>query len=170
MATQAIAAPIIGGMGRDLRWVEEHNAMLLAAQRRGRRGSTPEALFVKRIDNSRLVKANDPARTREMRSFAYAMIFLLSLIMVYGWQHFIAIEAGYHVATEQQQMQQLEEQNRQLRLTEAELADPARIDTMAKNLGLVAPQPGQVVRPNAAIENPGAPILAESRTFVPTMH
>jgi len=170
MATQAIAAPVIGGFGRDTGWVEEHNATLLAGQRRGRRGPTPEALFTKRIDNSRLVKANDPARAREMRSFAYAMIFLLSLVMVYGWQHFSAIECGYHVESERQQMQALEEQNRQLRLTEAELADPARIDTMAKNLGLTAPQPGQVVRPNAAMENPGAAVMAESRPTVPPMH
>lgn len=170
MATQAIAAPVIGGLGRDKRWIEEHNAILLAAQRRGRRGPTPEALFAKRIDNSRLVKANDPARGREMRSFAYAMVFLLSLVMVYGWQHFSAIECGYHVETERQQMQALEEQNRQLRLTEAELADPARIDTMAKNLGLTAPQPGQVVRPNASTDDMGGPVVAESHPSVQVMH
>jgi len=170
MATQAIAAPIIGGINRDLRWVEEHNAMLLASQRRGRRGPTPEALFTKRIDNSRLVKANDPARSREMRSFAYAMIFLLSLIMVYGWQHFSAIECGYRIESEKQDMQALQEQNRQLRLTEAQLANPARIDTMARNLGLEAPQPGQVVRPNGNADNLGGPVMAASRPAVPVMH
>jgi cell division protein FtsL len=170
MATQAIATPLIGGLGRDTEWVAEHNAMLLAAQRRGRRGPTPEALFIKRIDNSRLVKANDPARGREMRSFAYAMAFLLSLVMVYGWQHFSAIECGYRISAEKQQMQQLEEQNRQLRLTEAQLADPARIDTMAKNLGLTAPQPGQVVHPNATIDIAGGPVVAESHPVVPAMH
>ena len=141
MATQAIAAAAIGGLGRDTDWIEEHNTRLLAAQRRGRRGPTPEALFPKRIDNSRLVKADDPARVREMRMFAYAMAFLLSLAMLYGWQHLSAIECGYRIETEKQQMQQLEEQNRQLRLTEAQLADPARIDTMARNLGLTAPHP-----------------------------
>jgi len=53
-----------------------------------------------------------------MRSFAYACS-LLSLIMVYGWQHFSAIECGYRIETEKQQMQQLDEQNRQLRLDES---------------------------------------------------
>ncbi|HEX4308542.1 MAG TPA: cell division protein FtsL [Acidobacteriaceae bacterium] len=170
MATQAIATPLIGGLGRDTESVAEHNAILLAAQRRGRRGPTPEALFIKRIDNSRLVKANDPARGREMRSFAYAMAFLLSLVMVYGWQHFSAIECGYRISAEKQQMQQLEEQNRQLRLTEAQLANPARIDTMAKNLGLTAPQPGQVVHPNATMDTTGGPVVAESHPAVPAMH
>jgi cell division protein FtsL len=170
MATQAIAAPVIGGLGRDMRWVEEHNQMLLAAQQRGRRGPTPEALFTKRIDNSRLVKGNDPARGREMRSFAYAMAFLLSLVMIYGWQHFSAIECGYRIEAEKQQMQKLEEQNRQLRLTEAQLADPARIDAMAKNLGLTAPQPGQVVRSNGNPDLAGGPVMAESHPSVPAMH
>ncbi len=170
MATQAIAAPVIGGLGRDTQWVEQHNAMLLAGQRRSRRGPTPEALFTKRIDNSRLVKANDPARAREMRSFAYAMAFLLSLVMVYGWQHFSAIECGYHVETARQQMQALEEQNRELRLTEAQLADPSRIDTMAKNLGLTAPQPGQVVQPGADPGQAAGAVMAASHPSVPAMH
>jgi cell division protein FtsL len=170
MATQAIAAPVMVGFGRDMRWVEEHNASLLAEQRRGRRGPTPEALFTKRIDNSRLVKANDPARGREMRSFAYAMAFLLSLVMVYGWQHFSAIECGYRLETARQQMQSLEEQNRELRLTEAQLADPVRIDTMAKNLGLTAPQPGQVVHPSANPDLAGGAVMAASHPAVPAMH
>lgn len=172
MATQVIAAPMVVGTGRDLDGVAEHNARLFARQQRGWRGATPEALFAKRIDNSRLVKANDPARAREMRSFAYAMAFLLSLAMLYGWQHFSAIECGYRIEAEKQQMQQLEEQNRQLRLTEAQLADPARIDTMARNLGLAAPEPGQVVHPNAVTDAnaANAAVMAENRPAVPVVH
>lgn len=170
MATQALAAPMMGGLSRGTEWVAEHNAVLLAAQRRGRRGPTPEALFTKRIDNSRLVKANDPARAREMRSFAYAMAFLLSLAMIYGWQHFSAIECGYRIQSEKQQMQQLEEQNRQLRLTQAQLADPARIDTMARNLGLTAPHPGQVVHPSADAAGSSGAVMAEAHPTVPAIH
>jgi cell division protein FtsL len=166
MATQAIAAAAIGGLGRDTDWIEDHNTRLLAAQRRGRRGPTPEALFPKRIDNSRLVKADDPARVREMRMFAYAMAFLLSLAMLYGWQHLSAIECGYRIETEKQQMQQLEEQNRQLRLSEAQLGDPERIDVMARQLGLTTPRPEQIVRPDAT-PDPNAPALAEATPAFP---
>lgn len=151
MATQAIAAQGLMGMGRGTEWVAEHNARMLAAQQRGRRGPTPEALFAKKIDNSRLVKAADPARSREMRTFAGAMAVLLSLILIYGWQHFCAIEYGYQIAAEQHQMQVLQEQNRELRLTQAQLASPARIDALARQMGLTPPQPGQVVLPNAAL-------------------
>ena len=40
----------------------------------------------------------------------------------------------------------MREENRQLRLNEAQLSDPGRIDHIAKQLGLDAPMPGQVVR------------------------
>lgn len=170
MATQAIAQAMTG-MKRGTEWVAEHNALLMAAQRRVRRGPTPEALFTKRIDNSRLVKAADPARGREMRSFACAMAFLLSLALIYGWQHFTSIEYGYRLESQKQQVQQLEEQNRELRLTAATLADPARIDSMARNMGLVAPHPGQVVHPNAATDANSA-VMAEATapTAVTAIH
>jgi len=173
MATQVIAAPVMAGFGRSTEWVAEHNALLLAAQRRNRRGPTPEALFTRHIDNSRLVKADDPARAREMRTFACAMAFFLSLVMIYGWQHLSAIQYGYRIAAEQQQVQQLIEQNRELQLTQAQLADPARIDTLARNYGLVAPRPGQVVLPNAALDPNGAAngaVMAMARPAVPAVH
>ncbi len=116
-------------------------------ERRARRGPTPEIFFTRRLDNSRLVKSQCPERSREMRSFARAMIMLFMLVMFYGWQHFSSIESGYRVEGEKQQLLQLEEQNRQLRLAEAQLGDPARIDRMARQLGLQSPRPGQVVRP-----------------------
>ena len=97
-----------------------------------------------------------------MRTFACAMALLFGLIMMYGWQHLSAIEYGYRIESEKQQVQQLEEQNRQLRLTEAQLGDPARIDQMARQLGLTAPRPGQVVRPDATAD-PNAPALAAGR-------
>lgn len=170
MATQAIAAQTLTGIGRNTDWVAEHNALRMAAQRRARRGPTPEALFTKRIDNTRLVKAADPARGREMRSFFCAMMFLLSLALVYGWQHFSAIEYGYRLEAQKQQVQQLEEQNRELRLTAAQLADPARIDSMAKAYGLTAPHPGQVVHANAATESNGAVMAEAAPAPVPAVH
>jgi cell division protein FtsL len=138
----------------------ERNRELFEAQRKARRGPTPEVFFAKHIDNSRLVKADDPERRREMRQFSVVMSVLFLLVMVYVWQHFSAIEIGYHVEAQKQQVEQMREQNRQLRLTEAQLTDPERIDKIAKQLGLDAPQPGQVVRPDGSAVN--APVLAEA--------
>jgi len=141
--------------------IAERNAELMAQQaQRRRRVRTPEFFFVKHFDNSRLVKAADPVRAREMRVFSAAVAVLFSLIMIYGLQHFSAIESSYRVESEKHMVDQLREENRQLRLSEAELSQPSRIDQMARQLGLAAPQPGQVVHPDA---NPDAsvPTLAQ---------
>src|SRR6202041_3116302 len=136
------------------------NRVLLETQRRARRGPTPEVFFAKHIDNSRIVKADDPVRRREMRTFSAVMSVLFVMVMVYVWQHFSAIEIGYHVETQKQQVEQLREENRQLRLSEAQLTDPGRIDKIARQLGLDSPQPGQVVRPDGG--DPNAPVLAQA--------
>src|ERR1700744_4151393 len=142
--------------------IAERNRELFETQRARRRGPTPEMFFAKHLDNTRLVKADDPERHREMRSFTMVMTLLFALTMVYVWQHFSAIEIGYHVEAQKQQVEQLREENRQLRLSEAQLTDPGRIDKIAKQLGLGEPQPGQVVRPEGG--DPNAPVLAQANT------
>jgi cell division protein FtsL len=164
MATMAMAGQEMSEMRQTLRRgqsVSERNRELFELQRSRRRGPTPEMFFTKYIDNSRIVKADDPERRREMRSFTIVMTVFFLLTMVYVWQHFSAIEMGYKVEAQKTQVEQLREQNRQLRLSEAQLSDPNRIDAIAKQLGLDVPMPGQVVRPNGG---PGAvPVLAQAQ-------
>ena len=141
--------------------VTEHNAELLAKQAQlRRRMRTPEFHFARHIDNSRLVKAPDLARVREMRIFSGAIAVLFSLVMIYGLQHFYAIENSYRVESEKQTLNQLREENRQLRLSQAELTQPVRIDMMARQLGLAAPQPGQVVHASGNADA-STPVLAQ---------
>ncbi len=143
----------------------EHNAPLLAVQPKlRRRVRTPEFYFARHIDNSRLVKAADPVRVREMRLFCAAICVLFSLVMIYAMQHFSAIESSYRVEQEKQTLNQLREENRQLRLAQAELTQPGRIDMMARQLGLGAPQPGQVVHPAARLD---ASVPVEARMAPP---
>jgi len=92
------------------------------------------------------------------------MTVLFALVMVYVYQHFSAIEMGYQIEAQKTQVEQLREQNRQLRLTEAQLTDPGRIDRIARQLGLDTPQPGQVVRAENEAAGPGAPVLAQTTT------
>lgn len=141
--------------------VAERNAALLEKQQLRRRGvRTPEVMFTRHIDNTRLVKAPDPVRVRQMRIFSATLAVLFSLVMVYGLQHFSAIEGSYRVESEKQQLDQLREENRQLRLNEAELSQPARIDVLARQYGLAAPEPGQIVHGETHAD-PGAPVLAQ---------
>lgn len=170
MATAVLAGQGLGMVGAQAAVrrqpklsVIEHNRALYEAQMRARRGPTPEAFFSKHIDNSRIVKADDPERRREMRQFTAVMSVLFCLMMVYVWQHFTSIEVGYHVEAQKTQVEQLREQNRQLRLREAQLSDPERIDVMAKQLGLSTPAPGQVVRPDGlGVADPNAPVMAQA--------
>jgi cell division protein FtsL len=120
---------------------------------------TPEIYFRKTIDNSRLVKLEDPRCAREMKQFSFALCCLFLLVMGYALQHFRAIEYGYKIETLRSQRDGLTEMNRALRLEEASLRDPERIDVMARKLGMQSPQPGQVVRMDADADSP-APVMA----------
>jgi len=133
-----------------------------AAVRRQSRGVTPEIYFAKRIDNSRLVKVSDPKHNREMAMFFGATVLLFLLVMVYAWQHFSAIECGYRVEQLRAHRNGLVEMNRALRLEEASLRDPQRIDLLARRMGLAAPQAGQVMRLDAGSDSvdAGAPVMA----------
>ena len=111
---------------------------------------TPEIYFAKAIDNSRLVKVEDPRRAREMRQFGVALACLFLFVMAYAFQHFKAIEYGYKIEALKSQRDGLAEINHALSLQEASLRNPERIDRMARDLGLQSPQAGQVVRMDAA--------------------
>jgi len=122
---------------------------------------TPEIYFRKTIDNSRLVKVEDPRRAREMKVFVVALCGLFLLVMVYALQHYRAIEYGYQIESLRSERDSLAGFNQDLRLEEASLRDPERIDAMARKMGLQSPDPGQVIR----IETPsdlGTPVMAQA--------
>lgn len=134
------------------------------AQRRHRKyawgGVTPEIYFDKRIDNSRLVRVHDTQRAREIRVFAASVCLLFVMTMIYCWQHFSAIEYGYKIEAQRVQRDSLIEQNRALRLDQASLRDPERIDMLARKMGLQAPQAGQVMHMDPTGE-PAGPVMAK---------
>jgi cell division protein FtsL len=121
---------------------------------------TPEVYFTKAIDNSRLVKVEDPRRAREMRQFGVALVCFFLFVMAYAFQHFKAIEYGYKIESLKAQRESLVEMNRALRLEEASLRDPERIDRMARELGLQSPQAGQVMRMDTAMPEPSSSVMA----------
>jgi hypothetical protein len=123
---------------------------------------TPEIYFAKAIDNSRLVKMEDPGRNREMRHFCTALVVLFLLVFTYTWQHFRAIEYGYLIESSKRTLNDMTEMNRALRLEDASLRDPERIDVMARRMGLVPPDPGQVIRMDSAAAESNTPVMASA--------
>ena len=134
-------------------------ALAATGSRRLPRGGTPEIYFFKPIDNSRLVAVADHRRNREMAQFFAAVCVLFLLVMVYAWQHFSAVEYGYRIEAMKSQRESLSELNRALQLEDASLRSPERIDALARQMGLVSPQAGQVQRLEPMLDS-DAPELA----------
>ena len=132
-----------------------------SAQRQSCWTGTPEVYFAKNIDNSRIVKVDDPRRTKEMRAFSIALSIFCLLVLCYAWQHFRSIEYGYKISELKSQRDSLVEMNRELHLEDASLRNPERIDTMARKLGLQSPQAGQVMRLDGSAEG-SAPVMASA--------
>jgi cell division protein FtsL len=133
-----------------------------AAQRNRSWTGTPEVYFHKAIDNSRLVKVEDPAHAREMRMLMLSLGCLFLFVMTYAVQHFKSIEYGYKIASLKNQRDSLSDTNRALQLQEASLRDPQRIDNIARKLGFQSPQAGQIMHLDAPMADSGSAEMASA--------
>jgi cell division protein FtsL len=140
--------------------IAERESLRPGTTRRPFWAGTPEVYFAKPIDNSRLVKVEDPTRAREMKQFGIALCCLFLLVMTYALQHFKAIEYGYKIESLKSERDGQLELNHAMRLEEASLRDPARIDVLARQLGLQSPQAGQVIRMDSDSPDGSAPVMA----------
>lgn len=115
---------------------------------------------VKRIDNSRLVRAANPNRMREScRIVAYGCVLAAGLLL-FAWQHFQCLQLGYQLEELKAERGQAAEMNLRLKLEVASLKSPERIDAIARGtLGLTMPVPGQV----APAYGPSEEVLAQVR-------
>jgi hypothetical protein len=131
-------------------------------ERRSLWTGTPEIYFSKSIDNSRLIKVEDPRRNREMKQFGTALALLFLFVFTYAWQHFKAIEYGYQIESAKRELANLSDTNRGLRLQDASLRNPERIDMLARRMGLVPPEPGQVIHMDSASTDAQSPVMASA--------
>ena len=115
------------------------------------RASFPEFYLVKHIDNSRLVREVDLERRRECFGLLGLGVLVFLFVLLFAWQHFQCVRYGYQVEQLKADRAALEEWNHELRLEQASLADPERIDRLARTqLGMVSPAPQQVIRVGGA--------------------
>jgi cell division protein FtsL len=121
----------------------------------------PEIYFNKTIDNTRLVRVADPRRRRELALFTFALTMLTLFTFMYLWQHFSSIEYGYKIEALRSQRDQLTDVNKTLRLEEASLKDPERIDAIAHRMGMQMPVAGQVQHMEQGGEV-GGPVMARA--------
>ena len=101
--------------------------------------------FVKRIDNSRVVRQADPqAHTRGLRLIGGAVaaaVLLISLLLpsAYG------LMAGYQLSSLQQEHQRLIADRATLELEEAKLISAERLQELAKMQRFIDPAPDKVI-------------------------
>lgn len=101
--------------------------------------------YVKRIDNSRVLRESDPAARKVCwrligTSFAIAVVVIgLLLPTLYG------LIAGYRMEALRQERQRLELDRASLELAEAKLLSPARLEELARMQQFVDPAPQKVV-------------------------
>ena len=111
-----------------------------------RRAGFLEVCFVKRIDNSRLRRQVNPERRRQCFTLLSLGGIVFGAFLMLAWQHFQCVRFGYGIQQLKNQQSSLVELNRELRLEQASLADPQRIDQLArKRLGLATPAPEQII-------------------------
>jgi cell division protein FtsL len=126
----------------------------------------PEIYFHKAIDNSRLVRAVDPVRKREMQIFTATVVTCFLMMLLYLGQHCSSIEYGYRIEDARTHLDQLAEANRSLKLEEATLKDPERIHALAQEMGMSLPAVGQVQRlEDGGASDNGVPVMARANNI-----
>ena len=125
------------------------------------RAGFPDIFIVKSIDNSRLFREVNPEKRRQCFTLLGLGGLVFFACLTLAWQHFQCVRLGYQIQQLKAQQSSFVELNRELRLEQASLADPQRIDRIArKKLGLAPPAPRQVLRLGASGARGGAALDA----------
>lgn len=101
-------------------------------------------LFVKRIDNSSVIRAVDPgaqvARNKSMATGFVAAVLVIAGLVPTAYN----VTAGFSLQQLRQEQAQLERQRAILETEEARLVNPDRLRQLAKTLRMSEPEPRQV--------------------------
>jgi hypothetical protein len=120
--------------------------------------------YAKRIDNSRVVRQQDPAARAECWSAVGAAAVVLMLGGSVIAPHVGSVLAGYKLEALKQERQTLLDQRRELEVREASLLSPNRLHELAKAQNLTSPASDQIIHlDNQAREGSYARVQAPSQ-------
>lgn len=101
-------------------------------------------LFVKRVDNSAVVRALDPA-ARRARSRTVVTGLVAAMLVIAGLvPTAYNTMAGFNLQSLRQEQTKLKQENALLDLEQAKLLSPAHLEKLAKSLKMSEPAPQQV--------------------------
>lgn len=101
-------------------------------------------LFVKRIDNSSVVRAADPA-ARQARTRSVATGFIAAMLVIAGLvPAAYNTMAGFTLQNLRREQSHLKQEQATLDLQEAQMLSPARLEQLAKSLKMEEPAPQDV--------------------------
>jgi cell division protein FtsL len=117
-------------------------------QRRGNSASREarQAAPGNTVRRSRLDPAARAERRRRVLHHGIALVCLACVVLLYVWLRLQVLNQGYALSASTKLQQRLEQEQRELKLEQATLTSPERIEAMARRrLGLRAPEKGQVI-------------------------
>jgi hypothetical protein len=116
--------------------------------------------FCKRINNERLVREADPRASGRCWSAIAAASLMLMLLAGVASLRMMNTLAGYRIEELKGGQQQMADRVRALQLQESVLLNPENLQQVAKERGLGAPEPGQVVHLEPKGEGAMAAVLS----------
>jgi len=100
---------------------------------------------VKRIDNSRVVRAADPQARQDCWKMIGSVVMAAVLLVAVLVPGAYSLMAGYQIQALRQEAHKLANEQASLELKEAELLSPARMEELARDQRFVDPPPQKVV-------------------------
>ena len=125
--------------------------------------------YVKRLDNSRVVRAADPEARQACWKMIGSVVAAAVLLIVVLLPGAYSLLAGYQVQTLRQEEQRLANETAKLELQEAALLSPARMQELARMQQFVDPPPQKVVyldgQPDAQVAQNAEPNQQQRETL-----
>lgn len=122
-----------------------------------------EVRFEKNINNLTLVREADTRRQSEYVAVAMLGAMFVLGLLIYGTQLYQYQQYGYQIEVVQKQKDELEKKQGNLLLVREKLQDPARIEPIARRMGMVSSAPGQLVTINLESSNASDPQLSAKK-------
>jgi cell division protein FtsL len=122
-----------------------------------------EVRFEKNINNLTLVREADTRRQSEYVAVAMLGAMFVLGLLIYGTQLYQYQQYGYLIEDAQKLKDQMEKKQGNLLLLREKLQDPARIEPIARRMGMVSSAPGQLVTINLESSNASNPQLSAKK-------